>query len=189
MVCCKTLKYTFSASLVGFVGAGRKMAWVLNIPEIHAFLPSWTLTKNVSTFLIIIAKVRTLPTFLCRKFLSNVFGLSGMAVWMKVTGFLSLRENVFPLKRRHRWVRPTSKRAVLCYGSNDTFTDSLAQKKCLHFDFGCHFYKIKAHSVILRTFSQILPKFPHISPGFSLNQKFWGCGCTPCTPASYTSAL
>jgi len=59
----------------------------------------------------------------------------------------------------------------------------------LHFDFGCHFYKIKAHTAILRTFSQILSKFPEILPGLFSNQKFWGCGFTPCTPASYTSDL
>jgi len=34
----------------------------------------------------------------------------------------------------------------------------------------------------LRTFSQILPKFPQILPGFFSDQKFWGCGFTPCTP-------
>jgi len=28
-----------------------------------------------------------------------------------------------------------------------------------------------------------------ILPGFSPNQTFWGCGCTPCTPASYTNAF
>jgi len=37
-----------------------------------------------------------------------------------------------------------------------------SEKKRLHFDFGCHFCKIKAHSEILRTFSHILPKFPQI---------------------------
>jgi len=31
---------------------------------------------------------------------------------------------------------------------------------------GYHFCKIKVHTVILRTFSQILPKFPQILPGF-----------------------
>jgi len=57
------------------------------------------------------------------------------------------------------------------------------EKKRLHFDFGCHFCKIKAHTAICETFSQILPKFPQILPGFSVilsgfspNQKFEGCG-------------
>jgi len=54
-----------------------------------------------------------------------------------------------------------------------------SKQKRLHFDFGCHFYKIKAHTAILRTFSQILP-------GFSPNQKFLSFGWTP---VSYTSAL
>jgi len=36
----------------------------------------------------------------------------------------------------------------------------------LHFDFGCNFYKIKAHIAILRTFSQILPKFLQILLGY-----------------------
>ena len=34
-------------------------------------------------------------------------------------------------------------------------------------------------TAILRTFSQILPKFPQILSGFSPNQKFWWCDCTP----------
>jgi len=36
-------------------------------------------------------------------------------------------------------------------------------------------------SGILRRFSQILPRFHLISPGFSPNQIFWGCACTPYT--------
>jgi len=39
-------------------------------------------------------------------------------------------------------------------------------QKHLHFDFGCHFYEIKAHTAILRNFSQILLKFPQIFSGF-----------------------
>jgi len=30
-----------------------------------------------------------------------------------------------------------------------------------------------------RKFSQILPRFPLILPGFSPNQNLWGCACTP----------
>ena len=46
-------------------------------------------------------------------------------------------------------------------------------------NFSCHFCKSKAHTAILRRFSQILfGSFP--------NQKFRGCACTP---ASYTSVL
>ena len=36
-------------------------------------------------------------------------------------------------------------------------------------------------------FSDILPRFWGILPGFSPNQNFWGCACTPCSPASYTT--
>jgi len=38
---------------------------------------------------------------------------------------------------------------------------------------------------ILFGFSEILPKFSGILPGFSTNQNFWGCTCSP---ASYTNA-
>ena len=51
------------------------------------------------------------------------------------------------------------------------------QDKRLHFDFECYFCKIKAHTAILRRYS-------HILSGFSPNQTFWGCACTP---ASYPS--
>jgi len=44
-------------------------------------------------------------------------------------------------------------------------------------DFACF-------SGILPRFSGILPKFLGISPGFSTNQNFWGCACTP---AAYTT--
>jgi len=42
---------------------------------------------------------------------------------------------------------------------------------------------------ILFGFSGILPEFSRIFSGFSTNQNFWGCACTPCTPASYTTAF
>jgi len=42
---------------------------------------------------------------------------------------------------------------------------------------------------ILFGFSGILPKFLGILPGFSPNQNFWRCAWTPCTPASYTTAV
>ena len=51
---------------------------------------------------------------------------------------------------------------------------NMTSKKCLPLDFRCHYYKIKAHTAILRRYSHILPKFPQILPGFSLNQTFWG---------------
>jgi len=63
------------------------------------------------------------------------------------------------------------------------------KKKRLHFDFGRHFCKIKAHKAILRRCSHILPKFTQIFPGFSWNQNLWGWAPTPCTPASYTTGL
>jgi len=43
----------------------------------------------------IIAKVRSLPTFLGRNFLSNEFGLSTVVVSMDATGFPSLRKKQF----------------------------------------------------------------------------------------------
>jgi len=45
-------------------------------------------------------------------------------------------------------------------------TSKKKRTSALHFDFGCHFYKIKAHTAILWTSSQILPKFPQIFPGY-----------------------
>ena len=42
---------------------------------------------------------------------------------------------------------------------------------------------------ILFGFSGILPKFSEMLPGFSTNQNFWGCACTPYTPASNTTGL
>jgi len=68
------------------------------------------------------------------------------------------------------------------------------KKKHLHFKFGCHFCKWKAHTGILRTFSQI--NFTQISTDFDLilsdfaqifpKSKVLGCGCTP---ASYSSGV
>ena len=37
-------------------------------------------------------------------------------------------------------------------------------------------------------FSGILPRYLGILLGFLTNPHFWGCACTPCTPASYTAA-
>ena len=42
---------------------------------------------------------------------------------------------------------------------------------------------------ILPGFSGILSRFSGILPGLSTNQNFWGCACTHCTPASYTTIL
>jgi len=42
-------------------------------------------------------------------------------------------------------------------------------------------------SEILPKFSEILPGFSEILPGFSTHQNSWGCACTSCTPASYTT--
>jgi len=44
-------------------------------------------------------------------------------------------------------------------------------------------------SGILPKFSEFLPTSSGILPGFSTNQSFWGCACTPCTPASYITGL
>jgi len=51
------------------------------------------------------------------------------------------------------------------------------QKTVCIFILDAIFVKSKEHISILQ-------KFTHIMPGFSPNQKVWGCGCTP---ASYTS--
>jgi len=40
----------------------------------------------------------------------------------------------------------------------------------------------------LSSFSGMLRRFSKILPGFSPNQNIWGSACTPCTPASYTTA-
>ena len=39
-------------------------------------------------------------------------------------------------------------------------------------------------SGILPRFSGIFPKYSGILSGFSTNLSFWGCACTPCSPAS-----
>jgi len=57
-----------------------------------------------------------------------------------------------------------------------------------HFDFGCHFCKIKVHTAILRRFSLILPKSPEILPGFSPNQIFGGAVAPP-PPAPVPSQI
>jgi len=60
---------------------------------------------------------------------------------------------------------------------------NMTSKKTSAVWFGCHFHKIKAYNTaILRCFSQILPIFPQILPGFSPNQTFWGCACIPVFP-------
>ena len=43
-------------------------------------------------------------------------------------------------------------------------------------------------SQILPRFPLILPRFSGILPGFSTDQNIWEWACTPCTPASYTTA-
>jgi len=64
--CCKTPKYTFSATLVEFVVADWQKSGLnyKNNPKSVVFAPLDPLAKTMSTLLIIIAKVRSLPTFL-----------------------------------------------------------------------------------------------------------------------------
>jgi len=68
---------------------------------------------------------------LCRKFISNVFGLGSVAYWMDAARLCSLREKWFSPETtsqwRLRWARPTSKRVGQSYESADAFSDSLAQ--------------------------------------------------------------
>ena len=97
MGCCKTPKYTFSATLVGLVGTDReKTGWNLQKSSKSVVFAPLNLPWNISTLGIIIAKVRFSPTFVCRKFVCNVFGLSSVAVWMDATCFPRLPEKKFP---------------------------------------------------------------------------------------------
>jgi len=56
------------------------------------------------------------------------------------------------------------------------------------------FFEVKHWAPFLPRFEEILPKFSDILldfsgnlPGFSINQSFWECACTPCTPPSCTT--
>ena len=51
---------------------------------------------------------------------------------------------------------------------------------------GNHFFKSKN---VERHFSRNLLRFSESFPGFSTNQTFLASTCTPCTPASYTTAF
>jgi len=42
---------------------------------------------------------------------------------------------------------------------------------------------------IFARISGSLPRIPQMLPRFSPDEKFWVCAWTPCTPASYTTAL
>jgi len=54
-----------------------------------------------------------------------------------------------------------------------------SKQKRLHFDLKCYFCKIKAHTAVLRRYSHILLKFPHIfCPDFHQIKSFGG----PLTP-------
>jgi len=74
-------KCIFSATSVGFLGtAWQKSGLHLKKAKSMVFALLDPSTRKISTLVIIFAKVRSLPTYLCRKFVSNVFGLSPMAV-------------------------------------------------------------------------------------------------------------
>ena len=47
----------------------------------------------------------------------------------------------------------------------------------------------KDFTKVFTDFGQILMGFARILPRFSPNQNFWGCVCTPCGFASFTTAL
>jgi len=68
-------------SFVGFVSVDWQKSG-LNRKKLKSmvFVPLDHPPNKVSTFLIIITMLRPLPTFLFRKFISNVFGLSSMGV-------------------------------------------------------------------------------------------------------------
>jgi len=59
-------------------------------------------------------------------------------------------------------------------------------KKGLHVISEAIFLQIKARWV---PFLPDFNGFSGILPGFSPNQNFWGCSCTPYTPASYTTGF
>jgi len=80
-----------------------------------------------------------------------------------------------------------------------TFGHKFSVFVCFLQTLGAIFFKSAIFARIFRVlprFSGILPRisgillgFSGILPGFLTNQNFWGCVCTPCTPASYTTEL
>ena len=114
------------------VPTGRNVAWTSKYPRNPRFSPLWPPTKqNFNFFYHYFAGNVFTNIFLCRKYVSNVFGLVSVACWMDATKFCSLRE-----KRIFLWNdvtmtseigATTSKCAGQSYGSADTFSDSLAQ--------------------------------------------------------------
>jgi len=89
MGCCKTPKCTFSANLVKVVVADRqkKLLESRTTPEIRGFCPLGPPPNKVSTFLIIIAKIRSSQTF----FMYKVFF---QRVWFRLFSLLSGRSQV-----------------------------------------------------------------------------------------------
>jgi len=67
-------------------------------------------------------------------------------------------------------------------------TKNYLHKKRLHFGFGRQFLKINAHQTILRTFSHIFAQIVTAFTRTLTKSKFSGGNCTPCTPASCTTA-
>jgi len=131
MGCFKTPKYPFLQVWWGWwVLAGRKVAWSAK-KQIFGYYPVGPPTKKVQLLWSSLQREGLYGHFLYRKFASNVFSLSSMAVWMDATGFPSLEKSGFSPETTsqwcHRWARPTSKDAARSHGSTDAFTDSLAQ--------------------------------------------------------------
>ena len=73
----------------------RKVAWTSKESRNPRFFPLEPPTMEVSTVLFNTAKVRSSQTFLCRMFVSNVFGLGSVAYWMDAKRFSGLREKRF----------------------------------------------------------------------------------------------
>ena len=106
------------ASLVGeWVLTINKAAWISKSPKIREFCPLGLPPKEMSTFLIIIAKVRFSQTFFMQKVCFH-------RVWFELYGclngrncFFSLRNKGFPPKmtsqKRYRWPRNILNCAVL----------------------------------------------------------------------------
>jgi len=81
----------------------------------------------------------------------------------KMTAFIPFWAHFFQIKALQAPFLP--KFPLTCPKENRRNMTSEKTKR-LHFDFGRHFCKIKAHKAILRRLSHILPKFAQLLPGF-----------------------
>ena len=105
-----------------------------------------------------------------------------------ILGVRSIFARIYPNLPENVW-------AIFCALHEDRILDDL--QKNVFMWLWVPFSQIKARRApfllaflgSLPRFSGILRRFSQISPGFSPNQIFWGCACTPCTPASCTTEL